>query len=192
MKAYIEITLLPDAEVGQYFLWGKLFQQVHLALVEMKAADGSIPIGLSFPEYSDERNFLGKKLRLFAREESLLEQLNIRQWLDRLSDYLHITSIRAVPEKVSGYARYRRVQTQSSKQRLARRKAKREGATLEQAMLKLEGFQEQVTPLPFVMMQSLGNKQKFRLFIAKDKIEQAIDNGFGSYGLSSESTVPEF
>ena len=192
MKAYIEITLLPDAEVGQYFLWGKLFQQVHLALVEMKAADGSIPIGLSFPEYSDDKNLLGNKLRLFAREESSLEQLNIRQWLDRLSDYLHISSIRAVPENINGYARFHRVQTQSSKQRLARRKAKREGISQEEAMLNLNGFQEQTSQLPFINMQSLSGRQKFRLFIARDLVERAVDSGFTSYGLSAESTLPDF
>ena len=39
MKHYIEITLLPDAEVGLGFIWQKMYQQIHLALVEVKDAN---------------------------------------------------------------------------------------------------------------------------------------------------------
>lgn len=192
MKAYIEITVLPDADVDLYFLWGKLFQQLHLALADQATSDGNVSVGISFPEYAEEKHFLGKKLRLFAQEEALLERLNIRQWLQRLSDYIHLTSIRPVPANVRAYARFRRVQPQSSLPRIARRKAKREGISLEQAMKNLNGFQEQVSRLPFITLQSLSSQQLFRLFIAKETVEENVVNGFSTYGLSAESTVPEF
>ena len=51
MKNYIEITLLPSAEITLSFLWEKLYQQLHLALVEIQDSDKSVSVGVSFPKY---------------------------------------------------------------------------------------------------------------------------------------------
>lgn len=51
MDYYQDITLLPDAEVNLGFLWQKVFQQVHIALVEHKVADNRSAIALSIPKY---------------------------------------------------------------------------------------------------------------------------------------------
>ena len=90
MQHYIDITLLPNDEIGHYFLWGKLYQQVHLALVEQEQGQ----VGVSFPEYSKSQPRLGRKLRLFAINEQGLKQLDLSKWLTRLLDYCHISSIR--------------------------------------------------------------------------------------------------
>jgi CRISPR-associated protein (Cas_Csy4). len=66
----LEITLLPNPEVGKNFLWSKVFQQIHLGLVEMQDDQARVPIGLSFPEYitGEKYSVLGGKLRLLAKD----------------------------------------------------------------------------------------------------------------------------
>ena len=75
MKHYVEITLLPTDDIGHYFLWSKIYQQLHLALVELTGGQGG-SVGFSFPEYSAKQPRLGRKLRVFAVTESQLVQFN--------------------------------------------------------------------------------------------------------------------
>ena len=102
MKFYVEITLLPSIETPINFLWEKVYQQIHLALVENQDSHGKVSIGVSFPEYDCKQFQLGNKLRLFSFSQEELEHLNIRKWLFRLRDYIHITDIRYVPENING------------------------------------------------------------------------------------------
>lgn len=51
MHHYIELTLIKDSEISPYFIWSKLYTQLHLAFVEQKDANEQIPYGVSFPEY---------------------------------------------------------------------------------------------------------------------------------------------
>jgi CRISPR-associated endonuclease Csy4 len=193
MQHYIDITLLPNDEIGHYFLWGKLYQQVHLALVEQ----GQEQVGVSFPEYSKDQPRLGRKLRLFARDEQQLIQLNLSKWLNRLADYCHISSIRTVPTEVK-YVIFSRMQNITNPERLARRRAKRKSETFEQAMMHFSGFKESFTTLPFVELQSLstsvdGEKNhKFKLFIDRHFCSKAQIGAFSSYGLSKTATIPWF
>jgi CRISPR-associated endonuclease Csy4 len=193
MKAYQEITLLPNVEIGIYFLWEKVFQQVHLALAEMQDHAGQIPVGIAFPEYSTDPYQLGNKLRLFAPDEALLKKMDIQRWLSRLVDYVDITGIRAVPAGVNQYAIYKRQQPKSNVERLARRKAKRENIALEQAMAALNSYTEDTVKTPFIQFKSLSSQKRFRLFILKEVVQEPTEAGFTSYGLShANSTVPEF
>jgi CRISPR-associated endonuclease Csy4 len=88
MNFYQELTLLPTDDIGHYFLWSKIYQQLHLALVELTGGQGG-SVGFSFPEYSANQPRLGRKLRVFAPTEAQLTQCNVRKWLERLSDYCH-------------------------------------------------------------------------------------------------------
>lgn len=192
MKYYIEITLLPGVDIGLHFLWEKVFQQVHLGLVKMKNPNGTVPIGISFPEYNLEKHEIGSKLRFFAADKSLLDSLDIAKWLRHFNDYVHLTRIRPVPDYISAYACYLRQQPKSSKQRLARRKVKREGIELKQALKLLEGFQEKQLKNPFITITSQSSGRHFHLFILKKSAGQPVNKGFSCYGLSICSTVPEF
>ncbi len=40
---------------------------------------------------------------MFAPFQETLESLNIRKWLSRLTDYVHITGIREVPKNIKEY-----------------------------------------------------------------------------------------
>ena len=100
MKYYQELTILPDPEISNYFIWSRLFTQLHIALADIKNQHGIDSIGVSFPEYYFDENGkssrLGSKLRIFAPNLETLEKLDLNNWLDRLTDYVHIKSIKEV------------------------------------------------------------------------------------------------
>ena len=193
MKCYLDITLLPNADIALYFLWEKVYQQLHLALVETQDANKHVKAGVAFPEYNEERFHLGSKLRLFAPSSNDLEAVNINQWLSRLTDYVHITSIRDVPDKVKGYAHFKRLQLKSNNGRLARRKTKREGMSIEEATAYFNGRKEQYSRAPFIQIKSLSSEKRYRLMIIRENVDTSqTGQGFSTYGLSAKSTVPVF
>ncbi len=215
MNYYQELLLLPQEEIPIHFLWSKVFQQIHLGLVEIQDDQGRVPIGLSFPEYLDgeKRSELGTKLRLFAIDEAMLKQFDTAKWLARLSDYVHSTSIRPVPEKIIGYAIYQREQPKTNPERLARRYAKRHGVDFDTALNGLIDLKSTEKPLnadfkiqfrycemtkkkiasPFIRLKSMSSEQTFCLWIKKIPADTKTSaTYFSSYGLSAVSSVPEF
>jgi len=194
MKCYIEITLLPSAEIASYFLWEKMYQQLHLALVEAQDSNNKVKVGVSFPDYDASQYQLGHKLRLFAQSDEVLENLNISKWFSRLSDYLHISSIRDVPEKIEGYAFFKRLQPKSNNDRLARRRAKRKNISYEQAKAHYDGQKEQYSRAPFIRIKSHSSDKQYRLMIVRIDADSdaQMNDGFSTYGLSAKSTVPIF
>ncbi|WP_151710235.1 type I-F CRISPR-associated endoribonuclease Cas6/Csy4 [Acinetobacter brisouii] len=205
MDYYQEITLIDQAEISPYVIWSKLYQQLHIALAEIKDANNKVNIGVSFPQYIYEEKTdhqkskvnLGKKLRLFSQSENALEQLNIRKWLERLVDYVHVSSIREVPEnKVTGYAIYKRKQFKTNAERLARHRVKRGDIGFDEALARYSHVVK-TTNLPYIDMLSLStsdeqDKKRFKLFIEKKPAEKSETQVFSTYGLSSEASVPEF
>ncbi len=104
MNYYQEITLLSDADIALGFLWHKVYQQVHIALVEQKVDHHHSAIAVSFPEYGSQNFPLGSKLRLLAKEKNQLDALNLNDFLARLQDYTHVKSIQPIPETKSRVA----------------------------------------------------------------------------------------
>ncbi len=195
MKSYVDITLLPSADITLYFLWEKVYQQVHLALVESQQTHKNpcVTIGVAFPEYMMERLHLGQKLRLFATSADALADLNITQWLIRLQDYVHITSIRDVPPKIACYAYFKRLQPKSNNARLARRKAKRKAISEDEATLCFAKRKEVYTRAPFIRINSQSSGKRYRVFILRvDSENLGTGEHFSSYGLSATSAVPIF
>lgn len=193
MKHYIEITLLPSAEIPIYFLWEKVYQQVHLALVE-RQDDGMVAIGVSFPEYDAKRCQLGNKLRMFAINQQELTQLNITTWFSRLMDYVHVSSIKNVPDKCQ-FAIFKRLQPKTSNARhtrMAKRKAKRENISFDQAFATIGDRKKPGNEVPFIHSKSLSSDKRYRLMIGSLKTKQSYNEEFNTYGLSSVSTVPVF
>ena len=197
MNFYQEITLLPDAEASVYFLWKKIFQQIHLALVSIKNADEKVSVGISFPEYEESsevsKSQLGSKLRLFAINKEDLEKIDLDKYLSRFSDYLHKTGIRPVPvARISEYAAFSRWRNDISPERLARRRMKRHNETFEQAMAYYKNFKAKNTP-PFIQAKSLSGDREFRMFIVMKKVKVPVNGMFNCYGLSDQgTTVPIF
>lgn len=191
MRFYIEVTLLPSVDISLYFLWEKVYGQVHLALVEQQDKNRKVAIGVSFPDYDEQKNLLGTKLRLFAGSREELEAQAMEKWLARLLDYVHITSIREVPVGCE-YGVFKRLQPKSNNARLARRKAKRAGVSFDEAMASFAKDKEKMSKAPYLWCNSLESKKRYRLLIGRSAMEQAQIGTFSTYGLSSSSTVPIF
>ena len=193
MQFYLDITLLPDAEANLGFLWQKVYGQVHLALVEQQTVNGNFAIAVSFPEYDNKDFPLGSKLRLLAATGEQLQQLDMDKWLNRLTDYSHRTTIKDVPESASTFVCFKRVQFDTNVDRLARRRAKWKNESFEQALKHFNNFKGQESKLPFVNMNSLSKKERFRLFVRKEIAREKVSGIFTSYGLGlGGATVPEF
>jgi CRISPR-associated endonuclease Csy4 len=194
LNYYQELSLFPQEEIPINFLWSKVFQQIHLGLVEMQDEQGRVRIGLSFPEYiaGEKFSLLGGKLRLFAKDEVSLSQFNASKWLTRLSDYVHCSSIRPVPEKLIGHAIYQREQPKTNKERLARRYVKRHDVDYNSALKCYSKMDQKTISTPFIRLKSLSGGNEFCLWIKKTVATEPSGMAFSSYGLSAASTVPEF
>lgn len=192
MNYYQDISLLPHADIGLYFLWQKIYKQIHLALVENKVTELSSSVGVSFPEYDADKYCLGGEMRLFAESRQRLEQLHCDQWLSRLNDYVQLSQIHPVPENIESYACFKHIKLKGSKEKMARRRAKRKGETMQQSLAYFEGFDEQCSKLPYIIIQSETNGHFFHLFIEKHVVVQPQTGLYSCYGLSNTSTVPLF
>ncbi|OYQ80040.1 type I-F CRISPR-associated endoribonuclease Cas6/Csy4 [Wohlfahrtiimonas chitiniclastica] len=200
MQFYQEITFIVQEDISLNFIRNQAFKQLHVALVDMHNRQQHKGIGFSFPGYVFEPDQgkigLGKTMRIFAQTEAELMALNAGLWLSRLTDYVHISSIKPVPNRVTHYAIYQRKQVKSSVERLARRYAKRKHVTFEDAMAHLNGKTPEYCDLPYVQMKSESTDQRFHLLIHKVKVTAPTEAAnFTTYGLSHHeqlSAVPEF
>ena len=195
MKYYIELDLKNTPDITLYALWGKVYTQIHLALTELQAALGTGKVGVAFPEYrfdaAVQMGRLGSKLRVFADDAAVLQQLNLAQYLRRYADYVQLSAVAAVPAE-HGLACYARVQVKSGAERATRRLIKRHPElSYETELARLQALSVH-SALPFIQLNSLSSKQTFRLFIAKTAAMAAQAGDFGSYGLSNSATVPDF
>lgn len=191
MEYYQEITLLPDVEVPLHFLWTKVYTQLHIALAEQNNRDGQVAVAVSFPEY--EENTPGSKLRLFANDKSKLEELDIGHYMNRLTDYVHMTSIRKIPaRRITGYAVYKRYQPDASVESKARRYARRHPETTVEEAMGLLKQKKDTVKYPYIQMESISSRNRFSLMIAKETQDHEQDGPIGTYGLSGIQTVPEF
>jgi CRISPR-associated endonuclease Csy4 len=192
MKYFTELTLIPDADTPPHYLWKVVLLQIHIGLVEMKDESGKVPVGISFPKYNLKKFQIGNKIRLFGQTEEILETLNLSTRVNKLSDYVHLTSIKPVPERIKGYTTFFKVQKKTYKHTLVRRRAKRHNLTIEQAYKDYENFVGRTINLPYINMISCSTSQRYRLYVEKKEVRESLYEGFNTYGLSRSSTVPSF
>lgn len=196
MNYYLELTIIGNPELTPYQIWSKLYTQLHLAFVEQKDAQDKTVYGVSFPQYrtlADKKiAYLGYKLRVFAPTEQALSALNLDKWLERLADYIHISSIRSVPDDIKGYANYYRATPKMILDERITHQAKRHGVPYHKAAERFEGYKEQSLVYPHIQLTSQTNHQSYPLYIGKQTAEVLTDGRFGTYGLSRTSSVPEF
>lgn len=196
---YQEITLIPDPDIAPYFIWGKLFTQLHIALAEMKNEHDIDSIGVSFPDYhyddkNEQSSKLGLKLRVFAPNQKDLETLNLNDWLARLTDYVHIKGIKDVPiDKIIGYVsvhRYRFKPIEVQAQTLADKLK----VSYEEAMITVAKRKNEMA-LPYIQMRSQTNNSNYRLRILQQPCDEAKAGSFNVYGINGMSdniTVPQW
>lgn len=200
MNYYIDIKLLGDTEITLGFIWQKVYTQMHLALVEIKDENNTVDIGFSFPLYDNHAFPLGDTLRVFAKSKERLKALNVNKWLNRLDGYAYEREIKEVPTDIKEYVCFGRKQFKSNAEigRLAKRYAKRNVVSEEEALLTFELTEQKYTKLkednklPFVNIKSLSNGHPIKIFIIKKKLENEEVGVFSTYGLSNFTTVPWF
>lgn len=197
MDYYQEIILRPDTEIPLNFIWSKFYLQLHLSLVEQQNKEEPLSIGVSFPDYQladkskdQQKTSLGTKLRVFAKSEAELISLNLAHHLSRLEEYALLSAIKKVPQTAT-YAIYQRYRPKIATSKI-RRHAKRQGISFSEALERFCEAKEKTSHLPYIKINSLSNQNLFYLFIDKKPTDKKADHGFGTYGLSQNSTVPEF
>lgn len=203
MKYFIELTLLDNRDIALHKLWSKIYDQLHLRLVEAKNLRGQTNIGVSFPEYQFDAahniHMMGSKLRVFSPIKLSLEQIDLHKYLKYWLDYIHITSIREIPKEINGYAIYKRTRIHGQHginrkiMRHATYKAEKENITYEEAIQGYQHWSMSQTIPPYIGINSATSKQFLRLYIEKVVVsDSTVELLFSTYGLSSDSSVPEF
>ncbi|MDF9619951.1 type I-F CRISPR-associated endoribonuclease Cas6/Csy4 [Pseudomonas entomophila] len=187
MDQYLELTLLPDPDFPQAMLMSALLAKLHRALHQLQRSD----IGISFPEHRSKPQTLGTRLRVHGCNAAL-EQLQALNWLTGMRDHTQASG----PEPVPADARHRcvaRAQVDSNPERLRRRLVKRHGISEEEALQRIPDSKRKLSDLPFAQLRSHTTGQLFKLFVRHGPIVDEPQRGsFGSYGLSSNATVPWF
>lgn len=206
------MTLLPDAEITLGFIWQKIYQQIHIALVDNKINNNESAIAVAFPQYGDKAFPLGNQLRLLAETKEQLNKLNIQQWLHRLEDYVHIKSIKPVPDNVKQVCFVReQVKGTAGIEKKQQAKAKywseKSGIPIEACLLSLEKSKPNIKSiLPFIWLESQETKRlnaatsrKFPLFIKRIEVNERQKGRIDCYGLSANhqeiqqlGSVPQF
>ena len=183
MDHYIDIRILPDAEMRENVLLNKVYTKFHKALCTLDADD----IGISFPEYKIK---LGRGLRIHGKAERLAE-LQKLQWLGGLSGYCSISEIKSVPEDAS-YRVISRIQTTMSLSKYRRLLARGTITEQEQKQYKAKMFQKGLDN-PFLELESASTGKKYRRYINfSDLIDTPVEGVFDKFGLSKKATVPFF
>lgn len=184
MESYQDIRLLPDPEFGTELLMAALFAKLHRALGQH--ANGQI--GVSFPRAGKTP---GDMLRLHG-SSLVLAALNQQPWRKGVNDHIESSEIKAIPGDVK-YRTVSRVQVKSNAERLRRRSVKKGWLTEEQALERIPDSQSKCCNLPFIALKSLSTGESFRLFIRQGELRDSpVTGAFGSYGLSSSTTIPWF
>lgn len=192
MDHHVNLFIRPDPEFPAHVLMSALMAKLHRGLDEASGICGAI--GVSFPAHSAGRRgppTLGNRLRLHGMASSL-EQLMCSNWLTGMRDHAEADSIAAAPPDAP-HRLVRRVQAQSSPDRLRRRLARRHGLDEAEARERIPDGVAQTLDLPFVQVRSSSTGQTFLLFIAHGPLLEApVAGRFSAYGLSLGASVPWF
>jgi len=183
MDSYIDIQLMPDAEMRENALLNKVYTKLHKALFSLKTTD----IGVSFPKC---KVMLGDVLRIHGSRDRLmaLQDLN---WLGGLIGYCEVSDIKSVPvqTKFRTVSRKQSNMTESKSRRLLKR------GTLSQEEVK--GYKAKMFAQgldnPYLEMESGSNGHKHRRYIQFGELLDTPQIGeFDQFGLSKQATVPWF
>ena len=189
MDHFFEIHLCQDPEFKSQVLIDTLYAKLHKALVTLHSQQ----IGVSFPAHTNKH--LGNVMRLHGTKPELT-QLHQSAWLGSMVDLLEVCGLSSIPA-TDQHRVVRRVQVQSSPERVKRRLVKRmmmrEGIAEDQAVARVEVKPAELLQVPFVTLQSSSTRQHFRLFISHEQVQQnPVVGTFSAYALSSSATVPWF
>lgn len=199
MKYYQEITLI-EGDKRLYDVWSDVYTQIHIALADIKNKHDIESVGVSFPNYRYEEKenkafaMLGNKLRVFAPNKEYLAELNLNKWLDRLTDYVHIKSIKEVGNQAKEHVVVRRYRFKNVEKQ-AEQYAKHKGISYEDALAWCLQYKQSSKPYPFINLKSETNKQNYKLSIIQETVDSPTEGNFNQYGINNASgntTVPNW
>jgi CRISPR-associated endonuclease Csy4 len=185
MDHYIDIRILPDAEMRENVLLNLLYTKFHKVLCDLK----STRIGVSFPEKELK---LGRLMRIHGDGAELIK-LQRTEWVDKLAGgYCEVSEISFVPKNVQ-YRTISRWQSNMSASHY-RRLLKRGSISEEDArQYKAKMMHAQMTELPYVEMVSSSNGQRHRRYFQFGELQDlAVEDDFDQFGLSKTATIPWF
>lgn len=183
MDSYIDIKLLPDAEIPATVLMNATYTKLHKTLCDI----GSKAIGVSFPKY---KVTLGNVLRLHG-SQSDLSALQQKSWLGGMSGYCHQYGIQPVPagSKFRTVSRKQTTMSQAKLNRLLKR-----GSITEQEVKQYRAkmFSKGLDN-PYLELVSGSSGHKHRRYIEFGDLQaQPVVGNFDQFGLSKTATVPWF
>jgi CRISPR-associated endonuclease Csy4 len=183
MNSYMDIKLLPDAEVPASVLMNAVYTKLHKALCDLKATD----IGASFP---NTKITLGNVLRLHSAQPRLAFLMQ-QNWLGGMQGYCDISEVLAVTDN-SQHRTVSRVQTNMSQAKL-KRLIKRGSITEEEVkQYRAKMFTKGLSD-PYIELTSGSNANKHRRYIQFSEVTKSpVAGEFDQFGLSKTATVPWF
>ena len=203
MKFYQEFTLI-NGNKPLYVIWSELYRQLHIALADLKNQHGIERIGVSFPEYRYEEKdnqhgksttfaTLGGKLRVFAPEQTDLLLLDLPTWLERLNDYVHMSSIKEVGNVTSHLIvkRYR----YKSLEKKAQDYAVLKNINFDAALAHVKQYRQMPKHYPFIHLKSQTNQSEYKLSVWQEVADEENLGSFNTYGMNNMSnmvTVPHW
>ena len=183
MNHYVDIKLLPDAEIPATVLMNAIYTKLHKALCNI----GSKTTGVSFPKH---KVTLGNVLRLHGTQNAL-SALQQKSWLGGMSGYCNVSEIKSVPTgaKFRTVTRKQTTMSQSKLKRLIKRGSITENeAKNYKAKMFTKGLDN-----PYVELVSSSNGQKRRRYIEfGELLDEPVAGQFDQFGLSKTATVPWF
>lgn len=183
MDSYINIRLLPDAEMHEAELISKVFTKFHKALVQLNTNQ----IAISFP---DVNMSLGKLIRIHG-SINLLNDLQGLMWLGALAGYCQVSKILSVPEQVQYRvisAKRHNLSNAKLRRLIARGSIDKDGEERYKAKMLSQTFEN-----PYLDLFSSSTKQQYRKFFEFSEIQpEPVFGAFDSYGLSDTATIPWF
>ena len=196
MRKYIQISLIPDEVSGitQPVLMSHVMQALHNSFVRLKNAGGTIPFGISFPGYNEQKPTLGDRVRVHLQEKDF-SCLDVSSVMSSLQDYVHVTSPRLIPEsRRKGYVSYSRLRHDHGKEKLIKRRMKRHSITREEAEEFYSDYQQVFFPsCPFVMMHSSSTgSNTYPLYIQRHFLDFPGEGRFNTFGINPSVGVERF
>ena len=181
---YIEIKAIPQVDMLQTEVISFCLQKLHQILPHFEGR-----IGLAFPAYGNDKT-LGGIIRLFGSENDC-DSVYIKS--QELRDYVLLSEVMPIPEKVRSYRIYQRVQMKGqSAIRRAEKRLTAQGKWSEEVRQNMLQKQSIQRIYPHAHLKSSSTKQQFILAIKSVYKAKSVEGSFSAYGLSQTATVPHF
>jgi len=183
MNYYLDIKILPDAEISGAVLMSAICSKLHKALFDFEFST----VGISFPKV---KVTLCDLLRLHGDEQSL-RMFSTANWLGGMSGYCRLSGILGVPINTK-HRTVSRKQSNMSESKLKRLLKRGSITEMEVKAYRAKMFASGLDN-PYVELVSASNGNRHRRYIEFGELQDTpVEGVFDFFGLSKTATVPWF